>query len=50
MFKVFIVDETGEEHWVWSFPTHQEADAFMKENNVENFDYVVRDTNEMENE
>ena len=44
MFSVYLLtDVEGEEIWVYSFPTKEAAESFMRENNVENLDYVIRE-------
>lgn len=43
MYSVYLVDDVGEEYWVYAFPTHEEAEKFMKDNNTENFDYVIKE-------
>jgi hypothetical protein len=43
MFKLYLVDEEDNEHWVWSFPSVEEAETFMSAHNKNNYDYVIRE-------
>lgn len=43
MFSVYLITDKGEDVWVYTFPTRETAEEFMKENNVNNLDYVIRE-------